>query len=467
MKKTLIITVGTRDVQVSDDMLLKKVGKKAQELIDQRFPARIGGQLFQKYKQQLKDHFSFPIIEPLIRELGKSVNTFSHVILVVTDQDPKTGDKYYNGDTLHFGEIIQDWLKEKGFKTDAFTKKSILKVKKDVVYLDSMFQFFKDHFANNKELADAEEIHLLNQGGIDAVNYGLLLNLLYQHQERVRLYNVNEKNKSCALLDFGNQFGYEQEEVRLLEALQRYDYAALKSMHLLPPDTRKWGAYAEARLHFDFEAARRHLTGISRENRTESDHQKEALHQIETDNWTKTQELYWNACICYQREAYVDFLLRFFRIVEEMYKHIAFKHLGITSVAPRQWNRIFGPIINNPGNAALKDHLDKYAIGKFPLQYIGEAAPNINTTIAKAIAVFYEPEKIKFLDFFEPLSQARNKSIGAHDFEPTSLGRILEITGCATKEDFEAKIGELGEFLGVGNHPFDQINGFIRQSIAK
>jgi hypothetical protein len=209
MGNALFITIGTRDVSIEESKLLEvlspedveKVFQKNQLGVNQLMP-RKGGLLIKANLQKLKNHLKYPIINPFLEYLKNSdAPTFERIYLVATNQNKDIAKDFYDLDTIHFAEILKETLPGK-YKFGNQSKIEIIEVKDNVVFIDSMFKFFSDRFKLklNPVLLGFDEIHILNQGGIDAINYGLLINALYLYTDKIRLYNINEKNNQCTPL---------------------------------------------------------------------------------------------------------------------------------------------------------------------------------------------------------------------------------------------------------------------------
>lgn len=467
MRRALFITIGTRDVFIDKNKLLEEIDAKQVKECFRKHPngneqmlARPAGKLLYDNLKKVQKHLSFPILEPFLKYIGIAEKmSFDHVYLIATDQSVESAGEYSLSDTLHFADIIKQLLpsKHKSNKETLISKVGVVTVKENVIYLDSMFKFFNKTLKGRafSHLADFDEVHILNQGGIDAINYGLLLNALYLYGKKTHLYNVNERIGLCTPLDFGAQFGFEQEKVLLLQAINRYDYAFVKT-NSMSEDLAMWAAYAEARLNFDFDTAYERLSRVSTHLRDKVVKELVDIEKVRSHSDHLTGELYWNAMIRYEQEAYVDFVQRFFRIVEQYAQTKALSYLKKFDYDPKEhwtWAEKFSAFLTTPEQTALRTHLDGYVLGngvKIKLE-------TASIPVFMSILAFYNPKEYSFLEHLVPLSQIRNKGIGAHGFEPVSIKQILSKLEISKKE-FDKLLHLTRRKLKAGDNPFERIN---------
>lgn len=475
MQNILFITIGTRDINVDKNWLIEKFGEEHVAPLysinphnkrEFPLPRKLGAFLLEqgaRFSKEYEKKIELPIIAPCIQFLERKIpatEQVDEVWLVSTDQQEDEDSRYWSNDTCYYADVIEKLLsthRHSKTKQSFFSKIKPIKVTENVAYLDAMFDKFNQDLSNRKflHLENVPRIWLLNQGGIDAINYGLMLNMLYRYGSKTTLLSVNEKTQNCTVLNFTNQFTYEQEKRRLAQAVERYDYAAIKSMDLSEP-IKMLAAYAEARLNFDFEAALDRLQQM-----TDIDFRKIQeteilnLKKADENDASRTRELFWNARIKFSQEAYVDFVQRFFRIVEQLAMEAATRFLDF-SYSHNTWTTDFETFINKPENQDLKIHLDNTKIHGKKLDYLCMAS----VPVFNAILEFYEPGTHAFIKRIDPLRQLRNKGIGAHGWNPISRQHILDALKC-NEQELEELMEEVAERLQVGDDPFERINQAI------
>ena len=111
-----------------------------------------------------------------------------------------------------------------------------------------------------------------------------------------------------------------------------------------------------------------------------------------------------------------------------------------------KWEKDLNRFLNQAPNADLKNHLDNYVLPD------GRKLIFTNATIPLLLAIlaFFDPVAYTDLSKLQGLSQLRNKSIGAHDFDPVSKKQIekdLNAQGITISDMFTT----LDKYLGKPN----------------
>lgn len=459
-KSALIITVGTRDVQIDKEKLIEILGEeKASFCYNAKgyFLARKGGEILLNAYSDLKGELKFPIIYPALDNF-KGNTDIEEIFLVCTDQDYELVGSFAESDSLFFGEILAKNIPQKMKYTP---KIRIIKIEEEVVYLDSKYKEFKEKFETGpfKHISTKfEKVLILNQGGIDAINYGLMLAALNKLGNKVEVLNVNEKTQKANSLEFTGQYLKDKEYETAISHIKHFEYAAIEVLDL-PHNFKAFAKYATSRLHFDFDACEKYLNQIT----IKKDYRDMLLVEVR-DIREKPElllkELAINALIQFQKGAYVDFLLRFFRLIEENTKRVAFSLLGDTfSFDGNNWRAAMQSyLLRNPELKAFFESTacrDYFKFNKF--DYLPEKHPNI--PILEAIILFYAPNHtvIQLNAKTLGLRNMRNKSIGAHDFQPVSLTLMnskLSEQNINTQQVVDMLLG----MMGIEINPFENIN---------
>lgn len=466
MRQVLFVTLGTRDVSIDKEVLLNHFDAAVIESLyrsgaqrEAPVPRKIGEFLSQNYSV-IKPAIKTPILSPFFALAKRQKMVFERVVLVATDQAEGIGEWYRSNDSIEFANLLVKHLPQ-AFDFSVQGKVEVYTIQENVTYLDVMFSFFATAFESKKFtfLEELDHIHVLNQGGIDAINNALMLNALYEYGEKVSLYSVNEKDNVCLPLQFPQQFGTEQEKKRMRQAIQRFDYSMIRNSNL-SADLQHLGAYAEARLNFDFEVAEQNLNQLNSNLRSVQIQGLQSLQEAKNSAEGLINEVFWNAKVRLHQEAYVDFVQRFFRIIEHLAKAACLNFLGFED-DHRRWGANLSDFLNKPENTALKDHLDNYRVNGNKLKY-----DNGNIEVYMAILDFIDPTKFAYLEKIKPLKAMRNDGIGAHGFAPISLRTILETLALQSKSDLFGLMDELQDFLGVdGDGPFVKVNADLMQLI--
>jgi hypothetical protein len=506
----LIFTVGTRDVLPPDSFTYEALAKYLdRDVADNGFPVnhktqkhefrpRPSGKMVIEHQEKLEPRwplktFKTPIFDSIIKFLQAHNNypPITDIILVATDQPDSVGEHYYNNDTLFFSEIIKKKFESKNNDFKFFCNNiKIEKIGNEVSSIDAMYKKFSSIEKNKifKSILDHDIIFLVNQGGIDAINTSVLLKSISLFGDRLRHLTVDERDSMASETKFATTFLFEKDYTALQKLLDNYLYAAVPNL-CFGKTVRELAAYAEHRLHFDFDEASKAVQRIP--DRTTP--RREYNQQLESAKENQLKELILNAYIKFHQRMYVDALLRLFRIGEELLRTGLEKVSGI----PYEDHKFHTLYVEGwiAQNSELSNHLDTYKVSNGqPLDYKNKE--NGNHTIYRAILEYFanvKHETIHELDAYllksdssgtdsddkkvkglEELSSLRNKSIAAHNFEPVSLEKIADRLGLKSQdnlyEELKSKIFmPLFKYAGLDIHqnPFDHVNHAILEAARK
>jgi CRISPR-associated protein (Cas_Cas02710) len=473
-KTALIVTVGTRDIQFNPTELQGLIPAADFDKMYFTFPdgkkalsARHGGRILLNYAKNNKKvaaALHIPIIQPILDYIFYNQDvSIDQLVLVATDQPNTIEEKYRGADTLYFANCIKYLFEQRhGNKIVSIETHNIAE---NVTYVDEQFTAWqtileKTPFANIKA---CNTIYLCTQGGIDAINTGLMFSAILKYQNRLCLLGVNEQTKCATELHFPQQYLTISEKYRAEALLEAYDYSGVSKLSL-PENVLIWSRYANARLLFDFDTCKKELQKLKNADKLRDKHlmQISAMQENRADrnanNDLLLKEVYQNAKIKFKQEAYVDFLLRFFRVVEEMAREKALAYIpNYTYNYARP--ETFKTFLDLDANTALKTHFDTFKIKINGREVIADTA-RLGIPTFLVILFLFEPEYAQKVDGLRVLSEMRNKSIGAHAFEPVSKENIemgLAENNLTTREMFEI----LDDFFEIKNNPFDHINKHI------
>jgi|GEM_PF-2139217 len=469
MKTALIITLGTRELLVDRfalESLLTESERKEILFAEAKhpMPRPFGALLLRRY-DELAEHIKLPIIQPALDYLFEHERAPEKILLVATDQH-NVEEKFLNNDTINYAKFLQkklpDIFRSRGYLLETPQIIAVGKNEK-VNFYDSMFKHFltRIHESEFRTLANMEEIFLLPQGGIDAVNNGLLLNAISAWSTKLKMLSVDEREEKCVPVSFVEQMMSVYNKRVASAMIENHNYAALENLDI-PLKVKLIAKYAEARLHFDFEEAQKILLSPDLKNvQPFIDVQIEDLARLNKERTHDlVRELYMNARIKYKQKAYVDFLLRFFRIIEELLRSQALKNLGLSlDFNLQNWEQELSMCFEN--FSGLKNHLDNILIEAKPLNYFNPSIP----TFDHLNRYFDDDDTNRVLSLYEKmknLTYLRNKSIGAHDFAAVSEAKIQKKLK-KKKTSLGEIFSELDEYFEVAKNPFDEINQTLLQ----
>ncbi|TXF87986.1 hypothetical protein FUA23_16635 [Neolewinella aurantiaca] len=484
-KDILIVTLGTRDVQLPKSTAEEWFGEKSKKLyrpnIDRLVIPRVFGQAVLKHtkgyennsgKQKQLLELEFPILKPALdflrmesEEEKPGLNRIGKIIFIVTDQSTEIDERYRANDSIHFAELLKrivplhfDELSETDFQVKRVT---------DSVqdYVENSLRFFtyvkSDQLFNNFN-SSRQNLYLLNLGGIDAINQSLSLALLNRFGEKVRQLSVSEEFGVASLTNFPIHYQRERESYQAKRLIENYNYSAIKTLNSLPEDVIKATESLDARLGFDFDRAK-HKANAIRDTKLK----RTILKSIQYAERNKVKELYRNARIKLENENYVDFLLRLYRLTEEYVRTQVGRLLpGIeVNVNKKRWESQIKAMRQDANYSNLFEATEKMNApggnGKIDISFQGVPA-------YLAIWKYYEPTEAKNFNLIISLNDLRNKSIGAHDFEPVSRP-IIEKELKKNSASLEQLIASLDDiFLSSQDiSGFDRINQEIFEALGR
>jgi len=333
LRTAFIANIGMRDVFLDDNQLaVGAIRDESKKILD----------AYDQYHQRLSTPILTPGIEHVLRELGKS-GRIDLVLLFASDQ-PRSKDESKN-DTLYFGQILERILPERYGNRLGRVECRLISI--NPANYDHASKFFAENLRPQLP-QDIEQVWLSLTGGIPACNSGLLLNAIRFYEHACQAIYVNPASPDHApdrvqVLDIHRTIlgDFAREEAKA--HLRRRDFAALHDTLQRARIGDRWLRplcfYAERRLHFDFQGAQEALDEALKNapgadvrakiNRCQTSLQplmnKVTPPNAKTDpqwaDWLALQaanvgELYFNLRLEVQREQWVDFLGRLYRLHE-------------------------------------------------------------------------------------------------------------------------------------------------------
>lgn len=194
-KNVLIVTVGTRDVQI-DEAIAKQLPAEIEVNTNFGPPysfinPRYAGEYLLTHNEY-DEYLQFPIISPVIEYLAQKDKKPDYLLLVVTNQT-LADERYRKNDTVHYGFIIEKKLSEiyPEIEFDNYE----LGFNEDVANLDALYTHFGKQ-RNDLLLVPPDQVsnvYLLPQGGIDQINMALTLKLTEHFRDKVSMLQITEE----------------------------------------------------------------------------------------------------------------------------------------------------------------------------------------------------------------------------------------------------------------------------------
>lgn len=385
MATTLIITIGLRDVQLSEPFAGVETYLPKNNTLFCLSEVRDGSKFLLENILEYEITIHLPIAEPAIKYAIDKYAYIDNVILVSTDQSEEVfvEERFKRNDTYNTALLIEELLiKRFKNKIGSISQKV---VRSDVIFYDDMFTLFDDDFRNRNifNFACADNIILMAQSGIDAINMSLLLNCIQYYPQSIQLHKP-ENSPRASELNFPHKFHRNLKKIRLINSLENFNYSAVAELEY-NKTTKLFANYAFSRLIFDYDEAIKYL-----EELLVSDSENKKFYEIQilklgfTNNPEKARqrEIYLSARILLRQKAYSDFLVRIFSLFEILLKPDIEKALNGKIVYSEpdhtEWNALLSK------NPDLLKYLDDSKLGKQKLLY-----KTPNKFAYKAIRDFY------------------------------------------------------------------------------
>jgi hypothetical protein len=525
-KVVLLMTVGTRDVALDGSML----GREAKEtLIKQGFlirprpedndnllypTARNGGNYFFENFNKYKEFMLYPILQKGLDKVLSREGKVGKIYLVATDQsdDESVKKRDKERDTIHLAKIISEFLvgKNKGSGKESKNGEfmscdpEILLVKKDVVRLDAMMQYWENSLFNEegkKEFDyDNTLCYVFPVGGISAINTSLLITAIRKFKRNcIHLYADTNK-EDAYVQSFVDDMLFDLDREKLSEALSRYDYVLAAEILEKRQELREYADLllaAKNRLYFNFDDAQKIYDDLLMVLRDDHDFTMKVrafsdnLCTLKRGLALKVRELYLNARIKYLQKQYVDFLLRMFRIEESFKRYAVENILGIFTGKENGGFKRFTEDVRK--NKNLFDYLEEKRKGEKGLNWVDNPNNMVlgrildyvlkenrdndgNTWIMDEKQINLIEDISSFAKKIGRLTELRNNSIGAHGFMGVSKKKIED---CLKNKDGEKmtveelflEIEDIVNKINGTEGPifenciYNDLNGFIVQRI--
>jgi len=478
METALFITIGTRDVAIKSSIntatsLKEKLhlGKQNEDIYWLGKPKKDGRTILDDY-ELYQPHLSFPIISPVIAEIIEMGETgkIDYLFLIYTDQSRSTNSvaaQFIERDSIHMAFLIEKEIKNRYRNKVKKIKK--IPVSSDVVFHDSMYNFFDEKFKTDaiiKKLsksADAQ-IYVLPQGGIASINTTLLLKCAEYFTD------ITQLSKPQGFLapvnsHFPQLFKRNLTKERIKLALETFDYSVIVSYNY-SPIINTLATYAFRRVTFNFFSARKILFQYKgMEAKQFISALMTTTKRLENEEFRRFQEWFLICKVSLHQKKYADFLLKIFNLAENILKPFAAEKLGCeikynANTRHKEWLQ---SLDKQPQD--LKDFLKNYEVEKgnslrlgSPSRYVYKAIFDFYATPTDKLAyeenIHFDLEKLALLR-----NQVGHKLIGV---SKADINNCLQSNG-KTIEDFVANLDAYFSITGFGD--YEKINHQMLQFI--
>lgn len=252
MENVLIVTVGTRDIQVSTP---KELNFRQPHFTLYENKNVSGYKLFSKpfiagasiINNKLTDFVEYPIIKPAIDFLINKGKTISDLILICTEQKIKD-TTFTDNDTIYFAKIIGQLIRKHYAIDQVVNVHDLLVVEHDVNNYGRMYKFFNKELPQIITTHENCNLYIFPQGGINAINFGALLKCIELFPNTYHLCK-SEANSEVEISDFPYEFRTGIERQNILSLIENFYYHEVFSSDNY---VKILASYAQERLLFNY-----------------------------------------------------------------------------------------------------------------------------------------------------------------------------------------------------------------------
>ena len=261
MKNYLVITLGTREIQIPVNKIeeynfevIEEKGEKFPKYFVQKtndssvkievrkpsneFPdfytisPRTTGKIIDDNYNLFRSIIDFPIVRPAIEYLKQKDVNLDVIMLVYTDQEEAFKSekvKFQNkeNDSVYYADIISKLIKEDVFFAN--TEIDLFSVSQNVTDIGFQYDYFKKINENLLYPEKVKQVFLYPQGGIDQINQALTLRLIETFGNKVKQLQ-NAEGVEFRELDFPSKFLESLAKQQVLALITQADYKAALSI---------------------------------------------------------------------------------------------------------------------------------------------------------------------------------------------------------------------------------------------
>ncbi len=342
MKNILIITIGSREVQIPANLPLhlplqfvaeeietakgKEIRKKMlwedkqiPLFVSPVFPdfytltPRTAGKIIAEAFEVFAPYLVLPMVQPVVDYIKANNIVINRIILVFTDQEKELKEKkikpfHYNNDTLYFAEIAEMILqKDAYFAHTDFDSYGVFEQVNSYHAQYELFAKAKDTLVDDPEI---EKVYLLPQGGIDSINQSLTLRLIEIYKDKFVQLQKSEDVEVIAS-EFPAKFLNTLNRQKLQKHLEDYAFQLIDISLISDKQVLNLCQYATKRLSLKHDRLREHVSFLKK---------KGIIFPLPTDEKTKIIDMYCSAKISGIQKNWGDFLGRMFSFSENFMK---------------------------------------------------------------------------------------------------------------------------------------------------
>lgn len=331
MENVLIVTVGTRDIQVSNQKELNFrlpnfTLYENKNILGYKFftcPLEAGNKIIEYHMQDLVE---YPIIKPAIDYVLSIRSKINKLILICTDQ--KFAEKRFRDlDTIYFAQIIEKLIR-KQYSIEQIESIHQIEIDSNVTNYGKMYDFFDQRLPQILKKNDSCNLYIYPQGGIDAINFQALLKCIELFPNTFHLYK-SESNNDIEPSDFPKKFRTNMESQKIPSLIDKFYYHEVYSSD---PYIKLLTAYSQERLMLNFEGAFKVLDNANIDTPLIEMLKSRAqdLFNLSLNNEISyLKDFYLSIKIAYRKQDYSAFLLKIYALCESFLKDEACIYLKV------------------------------------------------------------------------------------------------------------------------------------------
>ena len=440
-------------------------------------PRPQGEQILADFKAHA-DRICAPILGVGIEDALKEVERLDRVVLFATDQPESEPEKFRERDTLHIARALARWLRECSDAAARIGDVEVVRVQGAPQDYEAMFSFYRQFFRADNPVpdSDVDRAFLLCSSGTPASNTALLLAATLRYRDRAQAVYVTDTGTDRGKVlrsAFSAQIlgTYRSETASAL--LAEYDFAA--AARLVPEPLAALCRYAHHRLLFNFAEAAGELQKVKDVGQhgeffstlVDEARQLEGAKEV----MLQCRELCFNLQVQWERQAYVDFLGRIFRLEEALLGY-ALQQVGFSRAAVADIERM-GTVAAERKDLAV--HLSKRRMLRNGVLRMGASRPGRRKILKDYCSASKRnmPQGVDvgclrrvrdISDALGKLSKLRNRSILAHGFRGVSA-EDLKARGVGKNARLFRDLREFFEFQEEDN-VFSKIARYVTENLV-
>lgn len=251
MRRILVVTTGTRDVQIrlnegetaDKGLFTYEIPDKGQVSVSV-FPhadhpgtmlltsMRHGCRQLTEDYPFIKDRLIMPIIEPAVKYVLENAGPVDLLLFVVTNQENETVvQRFRDRDTVYLPDLAEKFLHD--LYHEDIGEFDTYEVYERITDIDLWYDRFENELRTKKLIEEnpgETEVWFMPQGGIDQVNQALTLRLI-EHYKNLKLLQVAE-NCEPKQLEFPDKFLHNLTRVKARELAKKFHFNEVEALNI-------------------------------------------------------------------------------------------------------------------------------------------------------------------------------------------------------------------------------------------